>query len=176
MPRRGRATAKVPPRGAPRPDRPATSDLEPAPPAHQPDSECSRYGPFAVCTISTNAWLRVQPRSAISTPSAVSRIRAPARRGSCDRPDASNSHSPPMAYVSPITHDITYDIQYIFPQPLPIALRAGSTITATVDVQHASCRGLDGCGSIGRELRRTAARSSSVALGRSMTLRSSTAA
>jgi hypothetical protein len=29
-------------------------------------------------------------RSAMSTPSAVSRIRAPARRGSCDRPDAFN--------------------------------------------------------------------------------------
>jgi hypothetical protein len=40
---------------------------------------------FAVCTISTNAWLRVQPRSAIRTPSAVSRIRAPARRGSGNR-------------------------------------------------------------------------------------------
>ena len=70
---------------------------------------------FAVCTISTNAWLRVQPRSAISTPSAVSRIRAPARRGSCDRPDASTSHSPP-AYISTLfTHHITCGGNYIFP-------------------------------------------------------------
>src|SRR4029077_671434 len=70
---------------------------------------------FAVCTISTNAWVRRHPRSVMTTPSAVSRIRAPARRGSCDRPNVSNSHSPPAVISTPITHHITYGENHIFP-------------------------------------------------------------
>ena len=51
----------------------------------------------------------------MSTPSAVSRIRAPARRGSCDRPNVSNSHSPPVVISAPITHHITCGENHIFP-------------------------------------------------------------
>lgn len=48
-----------------------TFGLGRAPPAHPPDSTCSR---FAVCTISTKAWLRVQPRSARTTQTRPTRL------------------------------------------------------------------------------------------------------
>src|ERR1700757_3052231 len=70
---------------------------------------------FAVRTISTNAWLRVQPRSARSTPSAVSSIRAPARRGSGDRLAMSTGTHLLQLQLPPAAQEITYDEKYIFP-------------------------------------------------------------
>jgi hypothetical protein len=64
----------------------------------------------------------------------VSRIRAPARRGSCDRPNVSNSHSPPCIHLYPNAQHITCGTRNIFPQHAGVGLNVTATNGAPAPV------------------------------------------